>query len=201
MPVLPGSFYQTEDVLHIARTLIGKTLCTSFDDQNTTGRIVETEAYRAPEDKASHAYGNKRTKRTETMFGPAGHAYIYLCYGIHHLFNVVTGPVNTAHAVLIRAVEPLTGLDVMAERRNIKATSIRLTAGPGILTKALGLTTKHNGYDLTTCRKVWIEDSGFNVHDKDIIKSPRVGVDYAEECAAWNWRFRLRNNPWTSKPH
>ena len=185
-------------MVELARDLIGKILCTSFDGQITKGIIVETEAYRAPEDKASHAYGNRRTARTNTMFLAGGRSYVYLCYGIHHLFNIVTGPENLAHAILVRAIEPFEGIEIMLERRKMKNLSTRLTAGPGILTKALGIHTGHDNQVLNPASDLWIEDQNLKIASSQIISSPRVGVQYAEECAAWPWRFRLKANKWCS---
>lgn len=196
--LLDEAFYLSEDVVNLSQLLLGKYLCTCFDGQYTCGKIVETEAYRAPEDKASHAFGNRRTHRTEIMFKKGGHAYIYLCYGIHHLFNVVTGPGDLAHAILIRAVEPAEGVDHMLSRRKMKKINYRLTNGPGILTQALGLTTALNGHSLMEKNSLWIEDRNINLSPDEVISSPRVGVDYAEECALWDWRFRIRDNPWCS---
>ena len=124
--MLPAHFYTRPDVVQVAKDLLGKYLVTNFEGQVTSGKIVETEAYRAPDDRASHAFGNRRTARTEVMFAEGGHAYVYLCYGIHHLFNVVTGPSEMAHAVLVRAVQPVDNVELMLARR--------LTAGPGSLT-------------------------------------------------------------------
>ena len=197
---LDKRFYQRSDVNAIAIELLGKVLCT-VDDRGakTCGMIVETEAYKAPEDKASHAFGNRRTKRTETMFGSGGRAYVYLCYGIHHLFNVVTNVEDVAHAVLVRGVEPLEGIDVMLERRNRKKVDRVLTGGPGILSKALGISTADNNTDLTGGH-IWLEDRGISVSDESVIKSPRVGVDYAGEWAKKPWRYRIKGNNFTSKP-
>ena len=197
--LLPAAFYRHEDVLSIGKSLLGKYLCTNLEGVYTCGMIVETEAYRAPEDKASHAYKNKRTPRTETMFQPGGIAYIYLCYGIHHLFNVVTGPPGFAHAVLIRAVEPVEGIDIMLQRRGLSTLSPRLTAGPGSMSKALGIHTGLNRTILTKDASIWIEDRENSESPLNIISGPRIGVGYAEECATWNWRYYLENNPWVSK--
>ena len=198
--MLNNQFYQQDNVLQISKDLLGKVLVTNFNNQLTSGMIVETEAYRAPDDKACHAYNNKKTERTKTMFEAGGIAYIYLCYGIHHLFNIVTSTEGNAHAVLIRAIEPVDNVELMLKRRNFSTQKPQLTAGPGVLTKALGITTENNGMDLTKKNsEIWIEDRGIQIAKKDIIASPRVGVDYAEECAAWPWRFRIKNNRWTSK--
>ncbi len=193
---LPLTFYLRTDVVQIARELLGKVLVTEFDGRRTAGIITETEAYRAPDDRASHAYNNRRTARTEVMFAEGGRAYVYLCYGIHHLFNVVTGPENTAHAVLIRAVEPLEGLEWMQERRAIKnKTSPALTTGPGTLSQALGLSTRWTGQSLLLPdTPVWLEDRGILVSDENIAAGKRIGVDYAGACADWPWRFWLRES-------
>jgi DNA-3-methyladenine glycosylase len=196
---LPKSFFIREDVVQIAKDLLGKTLVTNLDNQLTSGKIVETEAYRAPDDKACHAYLNKKTERTKIMFEEGGTAYVYLCYGIHHLFNVVTAKEGIAHAVLIRAIEPLDNIELMLERRNKKQLARSLTAGPGSLSKALGITTALTGISLLDAASpIWIEEAHVEVTGENIIASPRVGVAYAEECAAWNWRFRLKNSKWTS---
>ena len=197
---LKSSFYLREDVVQISKDLLGKYLVTNFDNHKTVGKIVETEAYRAPDDKACHAYNNLVTKRTKTMFEKGGVAYVYLCYGIHHLFNVVTAPKGMAHAILIRGVEPVENIDIMLQRRGFSKLKNNLTAGPGTLTKALGISTAHNGISFLDEKSlIWIEDRGEDVLETNIIASPRVGVGYAEECAAWDWRFRVKDSNWTSK--
>ncbi|MBL7779797.1 MAG: DNA-3-methyladenine glycosylase [Saprospiraceae bacterium] len=190
------SFYTRTDVVQIARELLGKVLVTAFDGRRTAGMITETEAYRAPDDRASHAYNNRRTARTEVMFAEGGHAYVYLCYGIHHLFNVVTGPRDTAHAVLIRAVEPLEGIEWMLERRRMKNPNHPgLTTGPGALAQALGITTQWTGQNmLLPDSPVWIEDRGISIAESAIVAGKRIGVDYAGECAEWPWRFWLQDS-------
>ncbi len=197
---LPQSFYLREDVVQISKDLLGKYLVTNFEQKITVGKIVETEAYRAPDDKACHAYGNKLTNRTKTMFGKGGTSYVYLCYGIHHLFNVVTAPKGIAHAILIRGIEPVGNVNVMLQRRSFEKLKYNLTAGPGTLTKALGISTNQNGVSLTDKKSpIWIEDRGDVILEKNIIASPRVGVAYAEECALWDWRFRVKDSKWTSR--
>ncbi|MFK7980025.1 MAG: DNA-3-methyladenine glycosylase [Saprospiraceae bacterium] len=196
---LQKPFYLREDVVQISKDLLGKVLVTNFDGQLTTGKIVETEAYRAPDDKACHAYQNLHTKRTSIMFEVGGVAYVYLCYGIHHLFNVVTAKKGMAHAVLIRAIEPLENTDIMLERRKKSKINRQLTGGPGVMSKALGITKKWTGISLLSQDSpIWIEERGFIVSEDNIIASPRVGVDYAEECALWNWRFRIKDSKFTS---
>lgn len=196
---LSKSFYIQEDVVQLGKDLLGKVLVTNFDNQLTAGKIVETEAYRAPDDKACHAYQNLCTNRTKTMFEEGGIAYVYLCYGIHHLFNVVTAQKGMAHAILIRAIEPLDNLDLMLSRRGKSKANRQLTGGPGVMSKALGITTAFTGVTLLAKESpIWIEDRGFDVTEENIIDSPRVGVDYAEECTLWNWRFRIKDSKWTS---
>lgn len=193
---------ESEDVVSLAQILLGATITTHFDGVTTAGIITETEAYKAPEDKGSHAHGNKRTKRTETLFAKAGTSYVYLCYGIHHLFNIVTGPKDTAHAVLIRAIQPSIGQNDMWSRRAIKSKGYSITNGPGKLTQALGIKTTHNGIDLLSDDSpISITLSKEKLSSKDIVASPRVGIAYAQECAHWPWRFRIKDNAWTSLPH
>ena len=202
---LPLEFYTRTDVVQIAQDLLGKILITEFEGQRTAGRITETEAYRAPDDRACHAFGNLRTARTNVMFQEGGRAYVYLCYGIHHLFNVVTGPENMAHAVLIRAIEPLEGHEVMQTRRNASSSmrlsaQVRLTTGPGALSQALGLHRDFTGQSLVSPDSpVWIEASDNDNFSDEIAAGPRIGVDFAGECAAWPWRFWLKNSPFVKK--
>ena len=188
---LTQEFFCREDVVRISRELLGKILCTQVDGVLTRVVITETEAYAGITDKASHAYGGRRTKRTEPMFGPGGMAYVYLCYGIHHLFNVVTNVEGVPHAVLIRAGDPVDGIDIMLERRQKPAFDGRLLSGPGSLAKALGITTELSGHDLQG-DSVWIEDQGISVAPRTINASPRVGVDYAGEDALLPYRFRAK---------
>jgi len=197
---LDAAFYRRDDVLSIARELLGKYLVTHIDGRHSAGRIVETEAYRAPEDRACHAYGNRRTPRTSTMFEAGGVAYVYLCYGIHHLFNIVTGMEGQAHAVLIRAVEPADNLPLMLERRSFERPRPQLSAGPGVLTVALGIRTRHDGSSLIAPDSpIWVEERESAPADTAIVAAPRIGVDYAGECAAWPWRFYLEKSKWVSK--
>ena len=199
MSKLTVEFYQQEDVLLISRALLGKVLCTNFHNKMTSGIIVETEAYGGITDKASHAYGGRRTQRTEIMYTKGGTAYVYLCYGIHHLFNVVTNVEGVPHAVLIRAVQPLDGIDIMLRRRNLENISNRLTAGPGILSQAMGISVHISGQSLLD-KQIWIENRKNNNPLKyfKIISSPRVGVKYAGKDASNPWRFQVENSPWVS---
>jgi DNA-3-methyladenine glycosylase len=195
---LQKEFYLRDNVVQIAKELLGKFLFTKIDNQLTGGIIVETEAYMAPDDKASHAYNHRKTARTEIFYNDGGLSYVYLCYGIHHLFNVITNTHEHPHAILIRAIEPIEGVDVMLLRRKKSKLGYDLTSGPGSASQALGITTKHNAIDLTG-KLIWIEDRGIVVPERQIIKSPRVGIDYAEEWVDKPWRFRIKDNPWTSK--
>ncbi len=190
------SFYRRSDVVQISRELTGKVLCTKIGDEpKTSGIIVETEAYCGRNDKACHANNGLRTERTQVIYQPGGLAYVYLCYGIHHLFNVVTNVKDTADAILVRAIEPLEGLKTMKKRRNADAVSPKLTNGPGKCTQALGIITSMTGTDLTG-DTIWIEDRA--KHTGEIVSSPRIGVDYAGEHAKRAWRFSIKSNRWVS---
>jgi DNA-3-methyladenine glycosylase len=189
--ILPPEFYQREDVVEVSRELLGKVLCTHIDGRLTQAMITETEAYAGMTDRASHAFGDRRTKRTEPMYGPGGHAYVYLCYGIHHLFNVVTNAEGVPHAVLIRAAQPIRGVDLMLKRRGSERVDDRLLGGPGSLARALGITTSLTGTGLSG-PVIWIEDSGVVIEDDEISVGPRIGVDYAEQDAYLPYRFVAR---------
>lgn len=195
---LPRSFYQRDNVVQISRELIGKVLCTHFDGDLTTGLIVETEAYNGRTDRACHAYPDVRTARTETIYGPPGHAYVYLCYGIHHLFNIVTNAEGLADAILIRSIKPLDGIKIMTQRRGLKKAAPVITNGPGKLSQALGITTEYNETDLLG-DKIWVEDQGITVSENEIESGPRIGVDYAGEDAKLPWRFTMCGSKWISK--
>jgi len=193
-------YYQNDDVLFLAKDLLGKVLYTQVHGQVTAGIITETEAYFGIHDKASHAYGGRRTERTETMYREGGVAYVYLCYGLHNLFNVVTAGINQPHAVLIRAIEPLIGTEIIEQRRNMPATKPAISSGPGSAAKALGIDRTFNSRDLTG-DEVWIEDHGIRYASAEIAATPRVGVAYAEEDAFLPWRFFVIGNKYVSKPN
>ena len=195
--VLDRSFYDRTDVTKIARDLLGKIIVTNFDGQFTAGRIVETEAYNGAVDKASHAYGNRRTARTEVMFGEPGTAYVYLCYGIHHLFNVVTNKAGTPHAVLVRALEPIHGIEIMLDRTRKQVLDNTLTRGPGNVSKALGIFTSHTGLDLMESDVRIVQDQ-FKVKKSAIGITTRIGVDYAGPDAFLPYRFIVSGNPYVS---
>jgi DNA-3-methyladenine glycosylase len=190
MEKLPLSFYDRKNVVLIARELLGKVLVTHFDGVLTIGRITETEAYNGVVDRASHAYGGRRTKRTEIMFGHPGYAYVYLCYGIHHLFNVVTNARDTPHAVLIRGIEPLEGIPAMLTRMNRVNADRTLGKGPGNVSRALGIQVRHTGYSLLS-EELFIASDGYKVKKSSIQVSSRIGVDYAGEDALLPYRFNL----------
>ena len=196
--ILPPAFYRRPDPTLIARELLGKVLVSEINDQRTAGLITETEAYAHANDRACHAHLGRFTERTRVMYEPGGVAYCYLVYGLHVLFNVVTNEAGRADAVLIRALEPLEGQSVMLARRGLARVARNLTAGPGLLSQALGISKQQYSHDLTTGHELWIEDRGTRVAETDIIASPRVGVDYAGEDAALPWRFRLKDSRWTS---
>jgi len=195
--ILNQSFYTRPSVLTIAKELLGKILATTFDGKLTAGRIVETEAYNGVVDKASHAWGGRRTNRTEIMYANGGTSYVYLCYGIHHLFNIVTNVEDTPHAVLIRAVEPMIGINIMLERVGKQKADFTLAKGPGNVSKALGIYTHHSGLDLLQT-DIFIADDGFKLKKPDIITTPRIGVDYAGDDAALPYRFIIKDNPYVS---
>ena len=195
--VLNKKFYTRKDVVKIAKELLGKIIVTYFDEQLTAARITETEAYNGVVDKASHAYNDRRTKRTEIMYANGGAAYVYLCYGIHHLFNIVTNLKGVPHAVLIRAAEPIIGIDAMLQRTHKKKLDNTLTSGPGNVSKALGIYTHHTGVDLKS-ENFFIADDGFRLSKNKIIATPRIGVDYAAEDALLPYRFFIKDNIYVS---
>lgn len=195
---LPRTFYDRSDVTQIAKGLLGKKLISMINEQRVEGIITEVEAYAGRNDKACHANNGKRTARTEVMFGPPGHAYVYLCYGMHHMLNIVTNSKDLADAVLIRSMEPTNGENHILNRRKKSCVKPELTCGPGNLGKALGLDHRqHNGIDLCG-DKIWIEE-GDHFNEYQIIATTRVGIDYAEEDALKPWRFYLKDSIWVSK--
>lgn len=194
---LSKSFYQRSDVTRIARELLGKLLFTNIEGVICGGRIVETEAYSWKE-RGCHAFNERKSERNAVMYESGGHAYVYFCYGMHHMFNVVTNKKDHAEAVLIRAIEPVAGEEDMKARRGLLRSPFQLTAGPGKLTKALGIDRKLNG-KLLVDDEVWIEDAGEKVNKNSIVASPRIGIDYAGDDALLPWRFYLKENLWVSK--
>ncbi len=199
MNKLPRDFYTRTDVLEVARDLLGKKLVVpGRSGTRVAGIIVETEAYRGPEDRASHAYEGRRTRRTETMYAKGGTAYVYFVYGMYNQFNVVTNVAEVPHAILVRAVEPSEGLDLMRRRRPGRR-EYELTSGPGRLCLAMGIDRKLDQADLLG-DQIWIEE-GVSISPRQIARGPRIGIDYAEKWITKPWRFWVRDNPFVSKPN
>lgn len=195
---LPRKFYEREDTLVVARELLGTLLVVpSADGTRVSGMIVETEAYLGVTDRAAHSYGGRRTARNEVMYGRAGHVYVFFVYGMYYQFNVVTGPTDHPHAVLIRAVEPVEGIEIMRRRRG-EMKDQNLTSGPGKLCIAFGIDRTLNGEDLVG-KRVWLEKHRSYIKD-DIAVGPRIGIDYAGEDAARHLRFWIEGNPFVSRP-
>ena len=170
-----------------ARFFLGKVLCVQAPDGYAEGMITETEAYGGVEDAASHAFGNRRTARTEVMFAPGGAAYVYLCYGLHRMFNIVTGPLDNPQAVLVRAVRIIAGAEIVRGRRPGVAEK-HWASGPGKVCAALGIAMEHNRHDLLG-ETIWIADRGIKVPEREVKRTPRIGVDYAGDWALKPWRF------------
>ncbi len=197
-----------QPTLQLARSLLGKTLIHQTDEGIAAGRIVETEAYMGPEDKGAHSFGNRKTDRTRVMFEHAGLAYFFRIYGMYLCFNVVSGPPGKPEAILVRAVEPVEGIELMAERRGMDLPDAaetwpvrkraNLTNGPGKLSMALGLTMDLYGNDLSA-PPLWIDPSSGQAETGEILAGPRINIDYAEEFTAMPWRFWLKDNPFVSK--
>ena len=199
MPKIRQSFFTRSDVLEISRQLLGKYIFTKIGRTITGGIITEVEAYAGPEDRASHAYENRRTKRTETMFKRGGVAYIYLCYGMYPLFKIVTNSENIPHAVLIRAIQPTHGIPTMLRRRKKNKLDRSVAGGPGVLCLALGIDLHLNEENLSG-NTIWLEKKSQDLPPNQIKASHRVGVEYAGSHARRPWRFRIKNSLWTSKP-
>ncbi len=187
---LQKEFYTREDVVQVARDLLGKYLFTRINGEVTGGIIVETEAYAGEVDRASHAWNGRRTARTEVMFREGGLAYVYLCYGIHSLFNVVTNKNGVPHAVLVRGVMPVEGIAVMQKRTGKKSLDIKSGLGPGRVSRLLGIHYSDTGTSLSG-DKIWLEDRGREVTEEEIIITTRIGVEYALEDALLPYRFLL----------
>jgi len=195
MALITKDFYTRPDVVLIARELLGKLLVTQFDEKLSSGIITETEAYEGITDRASHAYSGRRSERTEIMYRIGGTAYVYLCYGVHSLFNIVTNVEGIPHAILIRGIIPVDGIQNMLERTGNKEAPKDFSNGPGKVTKALGIHYSHSGFNLTIkpYRKynsgIWLEDIGFPVNQDEIKVTPRIGIDYAGEDSLRPYRF------------
>jgi DNA-3-methyladenine glycosylase len=195
--VVARCFYLRSDVVTIARELLGKYLFTQFGGNPTAGIITETEAYAGETDKASHAWNGRRTERTGIMYGPGGSAYIYLCYGVHSLFNVVTNRKEIPHAILIRGVQPVEGIDTILRRLGKSKYEAGIATGPGRVSKALGIHYSQTGTDLTKKPSskeedgIWIEERKFDLSEYRLEVTPRIGVDYAGKDALLPYRFLL----------
>jgi DNA-3-methyladenine glycosylase len=185
---LPASYYQNTNVVETARDLIGKTLCSRINNKITGGIITETEAYKGVTDKAAHSYDGRRTKRTEVMYSKGGVSYVYLCYGIHHLLNIVTNKKDIPEAILIRAIYPTIGIKEILKRRNAKSLAKNLCTGPGKVSRALGINMLHNNLSLTG-KTIWLQDDKIKFDKTKIKTGPRIGVDYAGEDAKLPYRF------------
>nr|WP_042291857.1 DNA-3-methyladenine glycosylase [Nonlabens ulvanivorans] len=193
------SYYQHHDVVELSRDLIGKKIVSNINGELTSGIITETEAYRGFDDKACHAHLGRFTDRTRVMYEPGGVAYVYLCYGIHHLFNIITNTDGNADAILIRAVEPVQGVDIMLKRRNKEKLDKTLTSGPGNFSKAFALDKSQYGADLTG-DEVWIEKNDLlRFRESDITSTTRIGIDYAGDDKHLPWRFYLNTSKYVSK--
>ncbi len=197
---LPLNFYQRDDAVLIARELIGKRLYTCIGGELTGGIIVETEAYQGPADRGSHAHAGRRTPRNEIMYRAGGLTYMYICYGIHDMFNVVTGSEGVSHAVLVRAIEPRIGLEIMRKRRNVYSKDNFLCRGPGSLAKALGLSKAQNGCSLLS-DEIWLEEETELIVETDLLASARIGMNFDGPYKTIPWRFYLKGNSNVSKPH
>lgn len=197
---LPQLYYKNPNVVALSRDLLGKYLYTCINGELTGGYIVETEAYAGAIDKASHAYGGRFTPRTSTMFKAGGIIYVYLCYGIHEMLNIVSSSEGEPHAILIRAINPTDGIETMLQRRNMTQLKPNITKGPGSVAKAMGISRKINGESLQG-DLIWIEDRGLAFADDEISATPRIGVDYAGEDAFLPYRFFVKQNIYVSKPN
>jgi DNA-3-methyladenine glycosylase len=195
--ILPRTFYEM-DTITVAKNLLGKILVHETSEGTTAGKIVETEAYRGPEDKAAHSFGGRKTARSEVMFGPKGHAYVYFIYGMYYCFNITSGGTHgKPEAVLIRALEPVNGEDIMAKRRGkVRGKAVNLSNGPGRLCMAMGISREQNKMDLTV-RPFYIQNAS-GIPSELIVETTRVGVDYADEWKNKPWRFYIRGNRFVS---
>jgi len=193
---LKKKFYN-RNTLKVAQDLLGKFLVRKIGKKIIAGKIVETEGYVGPNDLASHASRGK-TARTSPMFGPPGHAYVYLVYGLNYCFNIVTEKENYPAAVLIRAIEPVEGINLIKKYRKTQKSIFNLTNGPGKLCQALKIDKSLNNFDLTD-RALWLEDRGLKIKPSEIVAAKRIGVDYAGKYKNKPWRFYLKGNPFVSK--
>ena len=198
MSLITSDFFLRPDVVLIARELLGKHLVTRINGTITSGIICETEAYAGITDKASHAFGGRRTSRTEVMYASGGTAYVYLCYGVHSLFNIVTNTAGIPHAVLIRGIIPLEGKEIMLWRAGKEKITKNFGIGPGNVSKLLGIHYSNSGLDLTNISAnletpaIWLEDNDILINPDMINAGQRIGVNYAGEDARLPYRFQIR---------
>jgi len=197
MKKVPLSFYNRKDVVKIARELLGKIIVTNFNGKITSGKIVETEAYVGIIDKASHSFGGRRTSRNEHMYSAAGTAYVYICYGMHQMMNIVTNEKEIPDAILIRAIEPLEGIEIMLKRTGKNKLDKTLTRGPGNVGKALGIFKHHSGLFLLD-DEIFLMDNGEKIPDENIGISKRIGVESAGTDALLPYRFYVKGNQYVS---
>lgn len=197
MKRLPRSFYDRTDVLLITKELIGKVVRTNINGEITSGRIVEAEAYAGVTDRASHAFNGRRTAKNEQMYSPAGTVYMYICYGMHMMLNIVTNKKDVPDAILVRALEPLEGVDVMLARTGKSSLDYTLTKGPGKVAKALGLSKLQSGLEFGA-EAIDLLDDGFRLDEEAIGTSKRIGVDSAGEAAEYPYRYYLKGNKYVS---
>jgi DNA-3-methyladenine glycosylase len=197
--ILQRAFYQ-QNIIAVSKSLLGKILVHESVEGTVAGKIVETEAYSGPEDRAAHSYGGRRTARNEVMFGQKGHAYVYLIYGMYYCINVTAGAVpEKPEAVLIRALEPVAGVDIMEKRRGAQLKrAVNLTNGPGRLCMAMGITKLQHKLDLTA-PPLYIQDAS-SIADEDIVETTRIGIDYSGDWKNKPWRFYIKGNSFVSKP-
>lgn len=194
MDKLPKEFFQ-RDGLTLSKKLLGKRLVKKTNHVKVSGKIVETEAYIGPEDKASHAYDNLRSERTEVQYKKGGYAYVYMIYGMYYCFNVVVADKEKPEVVLIRALEPIDGIELMEENKS--KNEVNLCDGPGKLCDALKITKNDNGKDLTN-DEIYITECE-NLKKNEIKSTKRINIDYAEKAINYPWRFIIKNNKYISK--
>ncbi|MBC8172384.1 MAG: DNA-3-methyladenine glycosylase [Chitinophagales bacterium] len=197
MVKLKKEFYTRADTVKIGKELLGKVLCSRFQNEITKGIICETEAYCGPTDRGAHSYNGRFTDRTKIMYEEGGVAYVYICYGIHHLFNIITHDKNEPHAILIRAIEPVEGFETILKRTSRKIMDHTIAAGPGLVSQCLGFKKEHTGISLLS-DAIWVEDAK-PLPEKNIVKSARVGMNFEGEYKMIPWRFRIKDSVYTSK--
>ncbi|MEJ7627532.1 MAG: DNA-3-methyladenine glycosylase [Ferruginibacter sp.] len=198
MKRIPLSFFSRTDVVSIAKELLGKIVYTNIGGAITSGRVVETEAYVAHTDKASHSFGGRRTPKNEHMYETAGTTYVYICYGMHQMLNIVTNDKDIPDAILIRAIDPVEGIDIMLQRTGKPALDATLTRGPGNVGKALGISKKHSGLLLEGEEVVIYSDEYSDIHENKIGSSKRIGVESAGADGLLPYRFYVKGNKFVS---